>query len=102
MVLARGLLPIRIGEVIQDRYQVIMKLGYGAASTSWLCRDLKGHWYLAMKVYASSQEQSLREIAAFKHLRKVMRDGSAADELGGANYIRWLRKTFELDHPKVF
>ncbi|KAL2276343.1 hypothetical protein FJTKL_00945 [Diaporthe vaccinii] len=35
--------PIRIGELIRDRYQVITKLGYGTSSTSWLCRDLRGH-----------------------------------------------------------
>ncbi|KAJ0115675.1 hypothetical protein J7T55_010498 [Diaporthe amygdali] len=59
-------------------------------------------WYSPEDSYRSASEQAQREIAAFKHLRKVLRDGSAADELGGANYISWLRKTFELDHPKVF
>lgn len=33
--------PVHIGEVFQDQYQVITKMGYGTASTSWLCRDLK-------------------------------------------------------------
>lgn len=33
--------PIRIGDLIRDRYQVITKLGYGTSSTSWLCRDLR-------------------------------------------------------------
>lgn len=32
---------VRIEEVFNDRYQVIGKLGYGAYSTVWLCRDLK-------------------------------------------------------------
>ena len=32
--------PVRIGEVFQSRYQVVGKLGYGAYSTVWLCRDL--------------------------------------------------------------
>lgn len=32
--------PARIGEVFQTRYQVIGKLGYGAYSTVWLCKDL--------------------------------------------------------------
>lgn len=31
----------RIGEVFQETYQVITKLGYGTASTTWLCRDLR-------------------------------------------------------------
>ena len=33
--------PVRIGEVFNNRYQAIGKLGYGSSSTVWLCRDLK-------------------------------------------------------------
>ena len=32
--------PVKIGEVVQSRYQVLLKLGYGSVSTAWLCRDL--------------------------------------------------------------
>lgn len=33
--------PVHLGEVFQSRYQVLAKLGYGTASTVWLCRDLQ-------------------------------------------------------------
>ena len=33
--------PVRIWEVFNQRYQVVGKLGYGAYSTVWLCRDLE-------------------------------------------------------------
>lgn len=33
--------PVRLGEVFQDRYQTIAKLGFGSSSTTWLARDLK-------------------------------------------------------------
>lgn len=33
--------PVRIGKVFESRYQVLGKLGYGAHSTAWLCRDLR-------------------------------------------------------------
>jgi serine/threonine-protein kinase SRPK3 len=33
--------PVRIGEVFQDRYQVVSKLGFGASSTAWLVRDME-------------------------------------------------------------
>ena len=33
--------PAKIGEVFASRYQAIGKLGYGAHSTAWLCRDLQ-------------------------------------------------------------
>lgn len=31
--------PVRIGQIFNDRYQVIAKLGYGGYSTVWLARD---------------------------------------------------------------
>jgi hypothetical protein len=33
--------PASIGEVLNTKYQVVAKLGYGSSSTVWLCRDLK-------------------------------------------------------------
>jgi len=33
--------PVRIGEILRDRYQVVGKLGFGATSTVWLARDLR-------------------------------------------------------------
>lgn len=38
---ARMFYPVRIGEVFRGRYQIITKLGWGAHSTIWLCRDLQ-------------------------------------------------------------
>jgi serine/threonine-protein kinase SRPK3 len=32
--------PIRLGQLLDGRYQVATKLGYGANSTVWLARDL--------------------------------------------------------------
>lgn len=32
--------PIHLGQVLNGRYQVATKLGYGANSTVWLARDL--------------------------------------------------------------
>lgn len=33
--------PVRIGEILNSQYKVVGKLGYGAYSTVWLCRDMK-------------------------------------------------------------
>lgn len=33
--------PVRLGDVYSSRYQVLSKLGFGANSTVWLCRDLQ-------------------------------------------------------------
>ncbi|KAK2871640.1 hypothetical protein FQN49_002976 [Arthroderma sp. PD_2] len=46
--------PVRLGDVFDDRYQVIAKLGFGSSSTIWLARDLKGHQYVTLKVYLTA------------------------------------------------
>lgn len=52
-----ALYPVRIGEVFESRYRVLLKLGYGSVSTAWLCRDLRC-------VLASSNEKpSLMNLA---------------------------------------
>lgn len=33
--------PVRIGEILRTRYQIVGKLGFGVTSTVWLARDLK-------------------------------------------------------------
>ena len=33
--------PVRRGEILRDRYQIVGKLGFGAPSTVWLARDLR-------------------------------------------------------------
>lgn len=33
--------PMRLGEVFEDRYQVLAELGFGSSSTTWLARDLR-------------------------------------------------------------
>lgn len=31
--------PVHLGAVLQSRYHVVAKLGFGTSSTVWLCRD---------------------------------------------------------------
>lgn len=33
--------PVRLGEIFNDRFQTVAKLGYGSSSTIWLARDLQ-------------------------------------------------------------
>ncbi|KAI8971037.1 kinase-like domain-containing protein [Trametes punicea] len=63
--------PVRLGEVFRSRYQVIGKLGFGAYSTVWLCRDLVEHRYAAVKVCAQNAVPIKRELAAFQHLNSL-------------------------------
>lgn len=34
--------PVRPGEVLADRYQALVKVGWGVSSTVWFARDLQG------------------------------------------------------------
>lgn len=36
-----GYLPVHLGDIFNDRYKVMHKLGWGGYSTVWLARDLK-------------------------------------------------------------
>ncbi|KAK7910605.1 hypothetical protein PG985_013086 [Apiospora marii] len=47
--------PVRIGEVLRDRYQIVGKLGFGATSTVWLARDLDGRRHVALKLFVNSE-----------------------------------------------
>lgn len=33
--------PVKIGDVYSSKYRVLSKLGFGANSTVWFCRDLQ-------------------------------------------------------------
>lgn len=33
--------PVRLGQIFQDRYQVVGKVGYGGSSTVWLAREFQ-------------------------------------------------------------
>ena len=36
-----GYHPVQIGDILNRRYQVVSKLGWGYFSTVWLCQDLR-------------------------------------------------------------
>lgn len=37
--------PVQIGEVIQQKYQILGKLGFGLGSTVWLANE---YWYVSL------------------------------------------------------
>jgi serine/threonine protein kinase len=91
--------PAAIGEVFRDTYQVVLKLGYGTASTTWLCRDLRNHRYVTLKIYASNQPQIAREVAALEHINSVLSASRPVKHVGVARIRRLLDK-FEISRPK--
>lgn len=79
--------PVYQGDTIKSRYRVIGKLGYGASSTVWFCRDLRyfitrllraalygltqglrDYEYVVLKIYIrTSFGRTNREKAAYNH-----------------------------------
>ncbi|KUL84813.1 hypothetical protein ZTR_07267 [Talaromyces verruculosus] len=63
--------PIQQAEILNERYQVLAKLGYGVTSTVWLGRDLIESTYVVLKVYISLQEKTNRELDIYTHLNSI-------------------------------
>lgn len=73
-----GYMPIHLGEILHSRYRVVRKIGWGHFSTVWLCRDLEGEKYVALKVVKSAQHYT--ETAADEiRLLEVIRDADPYD-----------------------
>ncbi|TDZ49723.1 Serine/threonine-protein kinase SRPK [Colletotrichum trifolii] len=81
--------PVAIGEVFESRYQVLLKLGFGSASTSWLCRDLKQHAYVTLKVYTTGHRQAAIENDILNHLKSISSDHP------GSDVVRELKDSFQ-------
>ncbi|KAL5315910.1 hypothetical protein ACEPPN_016784 [Leptodophora sp. 'Broadleaf-Isolate-01'] len=79
--------PVRLGEVFKSRYEVLSKLGYGANSTVWFCRDLLQQKYAALKVYRFCSSDP-REIEVLKYLAAVK------SEHVGKAYVRTVIDSF--------
>ncbi|GAB1318545.1 non-specific serine/threonine protein kinase [Madurella fahalii] len=89
--------PVHIGDVLNVRYRVAGKLGYGAYSTNWLCRDMDTTKYIIIKVSTSLRKfptATHRELKVYEHLAKV-------ESLHpGQSLIRELYDLFELKGPE--
>uniref|UniRef100_A0A8C9V9R3 non-specific serine/threonine protein kinase n=1 Tax=Scleropages formosus TaxID=113540 RepID=A0A8C9V9R3_SCLFO len=63
--------PVKIGDLFNGRYHVIRKLGWGHFSTVWLCWDIQGKRFVAMKVVKSAQHYTETALDEIKLLRCV-------------------------------
>ncbi|RMX89020.1 hypothetical protein D0869_01197 [Hortaea werneckii] len=82
-----------LGDVLDDRYKVIGKLGFGSASTVWLCRDVqKQYKYAALKIYINNLKYH-RELPIYEEIK----DLQSTHE--GQKYIRKKYDSFELQGP---
>lgn len=103
--------PVNIGDVINAKYQVISKLGFGANSTVWLCRDVmyvyfpnpttvtskltshRKHRYIALKVYIQTSRVN-REVSVLSHLSAIKTKHI------GSTLFRNMLDAFEIEGPR--
>ena len=86
--------PVKIGEVLHERYRIIGKLGFGSASTVWLCRDLqKQHDYVTLKIYINSSKYH-RELPIYEEINDLQTTHE------GRKYVRKMYDSFELQGPQ--
>ncbi|CAG5114931.1 unnamed protein product [Candidula unifasciata] len=69
-----GYHPVKIGDLLNNRYHIVRKLGWGHFSTVWLSWDLACKRFVALKVVKSAQhytETALDEIKLLKCVREA-------------------------------
>ncbi|KAJ5585059.1 protein kinase domain protein [Penicillium hispanicum] len=87
--------PVKIGELLDSRYHVIGKLGYGASSTTWLCQDTSQKYFAvkALTKAASGPARKTREMDIYSHLSHINSSHP------GCTYIRGLYESFQQEGP---
>ncbi|PIG81996.1 protein kinase domain protein [Aspergillus arachidicola] len=97
----RHFYPVRLYEILNNRYQIAAKIGWGTSSTVWLARDLhQWRWlpprYVAIKVNASnytSQESAEKELRITEHITK------ANPQHPGRDFVATLLDSFRVVSP---
>ena len=92
--LAERYYPVRIGELLGTRYQIVGKLGFGVTSTVWLARDLAGRRHVSLKIFISSSSLGpCKELAAYQR----MQQGPKLHP--GRQAVRTLLDSFSINGP---
>ncbi|EPQ55006.1 kinase-like protein [Gloeophyllum trabeum ATCC 11539] len=97
----RHFYPTRLGEVLQDSYEVVAKLGFGGNSTVWLARDLLRYRfpqdrYVALKI---CRNDTAHAACASKELSISQHIAAANPWHPALRYVRTVKDSFELDGP---
>jgi serine/threonine-protein kinase SRPK3 len=67
-----GYHPVHVNEILDNKYKVISKLGYGHYSTVWFCMDTrpnKPHTYVALKIVKSDRNYTAAADTEISHLK---------------------------------
>ncbi|KAF9769289.1 hypothetical protein IL306_013298 [Fusarium sp. DS 682] len=62
-----GYHPVHLGDVIQERYRIIRKVGWGQYSTVWLAVDMQLDRYVSLKIIVANQPKNKgKEVSLYK------------------------------------
>ncbi|GAB7354831.1 hypothetical protein MBLNU459_g5212t1 [Dothideomycetes sp. NU459] len=91
-----GFHPVRLGDVFNQKYEVLRKLGHGCYSTVWLVRNQDDGKFWALKVLSAEcygAGTDLFEVEVLKQLRQANIDHA------GYQYISTIEDSFEHHGP---
>ncbi|KAK2809539.1 hypothetical protein FQN50_003807 [Emmonsiellopsis sp. PD_5] len=91
--------PVKIGQVFNNRYRIIAKLGYGAYSTVWLAWDEKAKEYNTLKVCVQTDSNNAESSPVLNEVNMLQRLNKFADgsDHPGLEFTRLARDIFETD-----
>ncbi|EDN10327.1 predicted protein [Histoplasma mississippiense (nom. inval.)] len=94
----RNYYPVKTGEIFKDRYQIIVKLGYGAYPTVWLAWDKRVKQYTSLKVGVSQNTDSSPVLNEINMLQRSKRFAETDQrDLPGVGFTRLADDIFEID-----
>lgn len=97
-----GYHPVVIDELLQNRYRIVDKLGFGGYSTIWLARDETDKRYVAVKVGISSPLLPRRELEILKALdssRSSLQDAYPPTDAERASAVPTILDSFDVRSP---
>ena len=101
-----GYHPIRLGDILASRFEIVHKLGAGAFATVWLARDARENRYVALKIAQADASEESNELRMHRHLQTAQSTRLCVAALLNHFFIegpngRHLVLVFEVSGPSI-
>lgn len=92
-----GFHPVHLGDILDDRFEVVHKLGYGGFATVWLCLETRTHEWRAVKIIrADTSSEDMSELDIVKDAKER---GEFDPGMWEANHISLPLEHFWIEGP---
>ncbi|QIW96655.1 hypothetical protein AMS68_002173 [Peltaster fructicola] len=88
-----GYHPILLGDILQDRYTILHKLGWGGYATVWAAKDQKHNVFVAIKI-ASAEQDVAQETTILEQVASL-----ATSRYPGRQHLPHLVDSFAIHGP---